>query len=115
MYITGINVSRILWIRYLLLIPFYKYSDSSKRTTYLDWDEYFMAIAFLSAKRSKDPSTQVGACIVNNDKKIVGIGYNGMPTGCSDDEFPWKRGPHTSLDAKYLYGIMNNCSFFLNI
>lgn len=90
---------------------FHKYRDSSKRTTYIDWDEYFMAIAFLSAKRSKDPCTQVGACIVNNDKKIVGIGYNGMPMGCSDDEFPWKRGPHTSLDAKYLYGtihIINN-------
>ncbi|XP_018047113.1 PREDICTED: deoxycytidylate deaminase [Atta colombica] len=77
--------------------------DSSKRMTYIDWDEYFMAIAFLSAKRSKDPCTQVGACIVNNDKRIVGIGYNGMPTGCNDDEFPWKRGPHTSLESKYLY------------
>ncbi|TGZ32360.1 deoxycytidylate deaminase [Temnothorax curvispinosus] len=76
---------------------------SSKRTSYIDWDEYFMAIAFLSAKRSKDPCTQVGACIVNNDKRIVGIGYNGMPMGCSDDEFPWNKGPHTSLDAKFLY------------
>nr|XP_012216155.1 PREDICTED: deoxycytidylate deaminase isoform X2 [Linepithema humile]XP_012216156.1 PREDICTED: deoxycytidylate deaminase isoform X2 [Linepithema humile] len=62
-----------------------------------------MAIAFLSAKRSKDPCTQVGACIVNNDKRIVGIGYNGMPKGCDDDKFPWKKGPHTSLDAKFLY------------
>lgn len=67
-----------------------------------------MAIAFLSAKRSKDPYTQVGACIVNNDKRIVGIGYNGMPKGCDDDKFPWNKGPHTSLDAKFLYGMLNN-------
>ncbi|KAL6256956.1 deoxycytidylate deaminase [Pogonomyrmex barbatus] len=77
--------------------------NNSKRMSYIDWDEYFMAIAFLSAKRSKDPCTQVGACIVNNDKRIVGIGYNGMPMGCSDDEFPWNKGSCTSLDAKYLY------------
>lgn len=84
----------------------YREEDSinSKRTSYIDWDEYFMAVAFLSAKRSKDPVTQVGACIVNNDKKIVGIGYNGMPKGCDDDEFPWKKGPRSSLDSKYLYG-----------
>lgn len=64
-----------------------------------------MAIAFLAAKRSKDPRTQVGACIVNNDKRIVGIGYNGMPMGCSDDEFPWKKGGRKrGLDGKYLYG-----------
>ncbi|XP_032687529.1 deoxycytidylate deaminase isoform X2 [Odontomachus brunneus] len=62
-----------------------------------------MAVAFLSAQRSKDPRTQVGACIVNNDNKIIGIGYNGMPKGCDDDEFPWKKGPHSSLDSKYLY------------
>lgn len=67
-----------------------------------------MAIAFLSAKRSKDPYTQVGACIVNNDKRIVGIGYNGMPKGCDDDKFPWNKGSHTSLDAKFLYGMLNN-------
>lgn len=63
-----------------------------------------MAIAFLSAKRSKDPATQVGACIVNEDKRIVGIGYNGMPKGCDDDEFPWKKGHNANLDSKYLYG-----------
>lgn len=65
-----------------------------------------MAIAFLAAKRSKDPNTQVGACIVNEDKKIVGIGYNGMPKGCNDDEFPWKRGSNNSLDTKHLYGTL---------
>ncbi|KAM0724810.1 Deoxycytidylate deaminase [Formica fusca] len=76
---------------------------NSKRSSYIDWDEYFMAIAFLSAKRSKDPCTQVGACIVNNDKRIVGIGYNGMPMGCDDDEFPWGKSSRNGLDTKYLY------------
>ena len=74
----------------------------TKRTDYLSWDEYFMAIARLSAQRSKDPYTQVGACIVNPDKKIVGIGYNGMPTGCSDDELPWGKTGDV-LDVKYTY------------
>uniref|UniRef100_A0A2C9JL10 dCMP deaminase n=1 Tax=Biomphalaria glabrata TaxID=6526 RepID=A0A2C9JL10_BIOGL len=63
----------------------------TKRSSYLEWEEYFMAIAFLSAQRSKDPRTQVGACIVNQDKKIIGIGYNGMPNGCSDDKMPWNK------------------------
>ncbi|NLV47458.1 MAG: cytidine deaminase, partial [Clostridiaceae bacterium] len=63
----------------------------NKRQDYISWDEYFMGIALLSAKRSKDPSTQVGACIVNKQHKIVSVGYNGMPIGCSDDVFPWDR------------------------
>ncbi|KAL6055945.1 DCTD deaminase [Balamuthia mandrillaris] len=63
----------------------------SKRLDYLSWDDYFMAVAFLSAERSKDPHTQVGACIVNKEKKIVGIGYNGFPWGCSDDVLPWTK------------------------
>jgi len=63
----------------------------TKRTGYLSWDDYFMAVAFLSAQRSKDPHTQVGACIVNKSKKIVGIGYNGFPWGCSDDALPWAK------------------------
>lgn len=62
-----------------------------KRQDVLTWDEYFMGLAHLSAKRSKDPSTQVGAVIVSNDHRVVGIGYNGFPNGCSDDEFPWDR------------------------
>ncbi|XP_060064392.1 deoxycytidylate deaminase-like [Ylistrum balloti] len=62
-----------------------------------------MAIAFLSAQRSKDPRTQVGACIVNTDNKIVGIGYNGMPQGCSDDLMPWSRNADNILDTKQLY------------
>ena len=64
-----------------------------------------MSVAFLAAMRSKDPCSQVGACIVNKDKKIVGVGYNGMPIGCSDEEFPWKKqGLKSELDSKYLYG-----------
>ncbi|MEF9920509.1 MAG: dCMP deaminase family protein [Erysipelotrichaceae bacterium] len=62
-----------------------------KREDVLTWDEYFMGLAHLSALRSKDPSTQVGAVIVSPQKKVVGIGYNGFPNGCSDDEFPWDR------------------------
>ncbi|MGN0676585.1 MAG: deoxycytidylate deaminase, partial [Ruminococcus sp.] len=72
-----------------------------KRENYISWDEYFMGIAKLSAQRSKDSSTQVGACIVNEEKKIVAVGYNGMPTGCNDDDMPWERTGETSLDTKY--------------
>ena len=97
-----------------------------KRTNYLQWDEYFMAVAFLSAQRSKDPrsqvryramcvysvyiSSQVGACVVNQEKKIVGIGYNGMPNGCSDDELPWSREADSRLNTKYPYGKQDNNS-----
>ncbi|KAF0303855.1 Deoxycytidylate deaminase [Amphibalanus amphitrite] len=77
---------------------------SMKRSGYLEWQEYFMAICFLSAMRSKDPATQVGACIVNDDRKIVGIGYNGMPLGCSDDRLPWSKTASDTLDTKYMYG-----------
>ena len=72
-----------------------------KRTDYLTWDEYFMGIAMLSAMRSKDPSTQVGACIVDRENKILSVGYNGMPHCCSDDEYPWGR--DEGLASKYLY------------
>ena len=72
-----------------------------KCTDYINWDEYFMGIAILSAEHSKDNSTQVGACIVSRDNKIVSVGYNGMPTGCSDDEMPWERTGETPLDTKY--------------
>lgn len=74
----------------------------SKRLDYISWDEYFMGIALLSAQRSKDPNTQVGACIVNQDKKIVGVGYNGFPTGCSDEKLPWNR-EGDYLATKYPY------------
>lgn len=77
-------------------------SKTQKRKDYLSWDEYFMAVALLSAQRSKDPSTQVGACVANTDHKIVGVGYNGFPWGCSDDELPWAR-EGSYLDTKYPY------------
>ncbi|XP_041358519.1 deoxycytidylate deaminase-like [Gigantopelta aegis] len=78
-------------------------SGNKKRADYLQWPDYFMAVAFLSAQRSKDPRTQVGACIVNKDNKIVGIGYNGMPNGCSDDIMPWGKGSADILNTKQLY------------
>ncbi len=74
-----------------------------KRTDYISWDEYFMGVSILSGMRSKDPSTQVGACIVSEDHRILSMGYNGMPTGCSDDELPWDRTAEDPLDTKYLY------------
>ncbi len=73
-----------------------------KRNDYISWDEYFMGIALLSANRSKDPCTQVGACIVSAANKIMSVGYNGMPAGCNDDEFPWEREGDT-IDTKYPY------------
>ncbi|XP_061535830.1 deoxycytidylate deaminase isoform X2 [Phycodurus eques] len=76
---------------------------TKKRDDYLEWPEYFMAVAFLSAQRSKDPSSQVGACIVNQENKIVGIGYNGMPNGCDDDQLPWARSADDPLETKYPY------------
>ena len=75
---------------------------NKKRENYISWEEYFMAIAKLSAMRSKDPSTQVGACIVSNDNRILSIGYNGAPNGFSDEEFPWAR-EGANLDTKYPY------------
>lgn len=74
----------------------------AKREDYLSWDEYFMGIAMLSSYRSKDPSTQVGACIVNDKNRIMSVGYNGFPAGCSDDEFPWERQGDV-YDTKYAY------------
>ena len=74
-----------------------------KRKDYLSWDQYFMGIAILSAQRSKDPHTQVGACIVSPDKKILSMGYNGMPIGCDDDQMPWTN-DGDPLDTKYLNG-----------
>lgn len=76
---------------------------TKKRTDYISWLDYFMGIAVLSAQRSKDPNSQVGACIVNPQNKIVGIGYNGFPIGCNDDELPWDREADSSFDTKYPY------------
>lgn len=74
----------------------------AKREDYLTWDEYFMGVAMLSSYRSKDPNTQVGACIVNDKNRIMSVGYNGLPMGCSDDEFPWER-EGDAYDTKYPY------------
>ena len=73
---------------------------SGKREDVLGWDEYFMSLALLSAGRSKDPNTQVGACVADPHNRIVGIGYNGFPRGCSDDRLPWAR-EGAYLDTKY--------------
>jgi len=84
-----------------------------KRSNYLSWDQYFMGVAILSSMRSKDPNTQVGACIVNQKKRIIGIGYNGLPVGLSDDEFPWgNEGPF--LETKYPYVVHAEPNAILN-
>ena len=79
----------------------------------LDWDQYFMSLAYLSAMRSKDPNTQVGACIINEKKRIIGIGYNGLPYGCSDDEYPWEREGEL-LETKYPYVVHAELNAILN-
>ena len=86
---------------------------SSKRKDYISWDEYFMGVAMLSGMRSKDPNSQVGCCIVSQDNKILSMGYNGFPKGCSDDEFPWDR-EGDPLDTKYLYVAHSELNAILN-
>lgn len=86
---------------------------SSKREDYISWDEYFMGIAYLSGMRSKDPNTQVGACIVSQDNKILSMGYNGFPAGCSDDEFPWER-EGDPINNKYFYTTHSELNAILN-
>ena len=86
---------------------------SGKREDYISWDEYFMGVAVLSGMRSKDPNTQVGACIVSEDHKILSMGYNGFPTGCSDDEFPWER-EGEPLENKYFYTTHSELNAILN-
>jgi len=84
-----------------------------KRKGYLSWDEYFMGVAHLSSLRSKDESSQVGACIVNTKNRIVGIGYNGFPIGCDDEVFPWER-EGDFLDTKYPYVVHAEPNAILN-
>ena len=84
-----------------------------KRTNYISWDEYFMGIALLAANRSKDPNTQVGACIVSPENIIISTGYNGMPKGCSDDDFPWNR-DGTECETKYPYVVHAELNAILN-
>ena len=85
----------------------------SKRSNYISWDEYFMGIALLSGERSKDPNSQVGARIVSPDNKILSIGYNGFPIGCSDDEIPWDR-EGDFVDTKYPYVCHSELNAILN-
>ncbi len=82
-----------------------------KREGYITWDEYFMGIALLAAKRSKDPSTQVGCCIVDRNKIILSTGYNGFPKGCSDDEYPWAR---EGEETKYPFVVHAELNAILN-
>lgn len=86
---------------------------SGKREDYISWDEYFMGVAKLAGMRSKDPNTQVGACIVSQDNKILSMGYNGFPMGCSDDEFPWAR-EGSDLETKYVYTVHSELNAILN-
>ena len=84
-----------------------------KRNGYISWDEYFMGVALLAAMRSKDPNTQVGACIVDGENRILSTGYNGFPHGCSDDEFPWEReGGFT--ETKYPFVVHAELNAILN-
>ena len=82
-----------------------------KRSGYINWDEYFMGVALLAAQRSKDPNTQVGACIVDDQNRILSTGYNGFPYGCSDDVFPWDR---EGTDTKYPYVVHAELNAILN-
>ena len=82
-----------------------------KRTDYISWNEYFMGVAILASKRSKDPNTQVGACIVDKNNIILSTGYNGLPYGCSDDEYTWER---TGEDTKYKYVVHAELNAILN-
>jgi len=89
---------------------------TEKRKDYISWDEYFMGVAMLAAQRSKDPSSQVGCCIVSEDNKILSMGYNGFPRGCSDDEFPWNRDNADTdpYNAKYFYVTHSELNAILN-
>ena len=87
--------------------------NMKKRDGYITWDEYFMGVSKLSAMRSKDPNTQVGACIVSDNNKILSMGYNGFPNGVSDDEFPWDR-DGDELETKYPYVTHSELNAILN-
>lgn len=85
-----------------------------KREDYISWDEYFMGVAKLSGLRSKDPNTQVGCCIVSTDHKILSMGYNGLPRGCSDESFPWAREAEDDLLTKYPFVVHSELNAILN-
>ena len=86
---------------------------TGKRKDYLSWDEYFMGVAKLAGMRSKDPNTQVGACIVSQNNRILSMGYNGFPNGVSDDEFPWSR-EGDALETKYPFVAHGELNAILN-
>ena len=86
---------------------------SDKRNSYISWDEYFMGVALLAAERSKDPNTQVGACIVDENRRILSTGYNGFPHGCSDDDFPWNRDEKLG-ETKYQFVVHAELNAILN-
>ncbi len=92
---------------------FFSGGGMAKRENYISWDQYFMGVALLSAQRSKDPNTQVGACIVNSEHRIVGVGYNGFPAGCGDDSLPWDR-EGEYLDTKYPFVVHAELNAILN-
>ena len=96
----------------VVLLQVFYLLDFCMRQDYLTWDEYFMSLAFLSAMRSKDPSTQVGSCLVDGNNRIVGIGYNGMPRGCRDADLPWTKNPNNELENKNLYVCHAEVFFF---
>lgn len=85
-----------------------------KRSGYISWDEYFMGVALLASQRSKDPNTQVGACIVDQTKRILSTGYNGFPLGCDDDKFPWERDGDCPCETKYPYVVHAELNAILN-
>ncbi|MBQ9730968.1 MAG: dCMP deaminase family protein [Bacilli bacterium] len=80
---------------------------------HISWDQYFMGVSKLSALRSKDPSTKVGACIVSPDNRIVGVGYNGMPYGTEDEVAPWGR-VGGFLETKYAFVVHAELNAILN-
>ncbi len=88
-------------------------SEVKKREDFISWDEYFMGVSILSGQRSKDPNTQVGACIVNSENRIVGVGYNGFPAGCDDELFPWSR-EGSFLETKYPFVVHAELNAILN-
>lgn len=86
---------------------------SDKRKDYIGWDDYFMGVSLLASQRSKDPNTQVGACIVDDQNRILSTGYNGFPQGCSDDEFPWNRDSALG-ETKYQFVVHAELNAILN-
>ena len=86
---------------------------AGKREGYISWNEYFMGVALLAAQRSKDPNTQVGACIVDDSNRILSTGYNGFPQGCSDDDFPWNRN-ESEGETKYPFVVHAELNAILN-